>query len=148
MTKVIRLEPHSMAIFYKIDVDPGFAMSLCSDASLFNAVHRSMYGNNAPDSESRAEVVGIIEKLREGGNVGDVGFEDGWISLRIGMADVTAFLMEKLGEAKQEERWADKQRYEELKAKEATKEKYALLRQALVDALGDKGPEIAAKAAA
>src|SRR5580704_2168684 len=143
MTKIVRLEPHSMAIFYKIDVDPGFAMSLCSDVSLFNAVHRSMYGNNPPDPESRAEVVDIIEKLREGGSVGDVGFEDGWISLRVGMAEVTAFLMEKLGEAKQEERWADKQRYEELKAKEAAETRYALLSQALVEALGDKGPEIA-----
>jgi hypothetical protein len=148
MTKIVRLEPHSMAIFYKIDVDPGFAMSLCSDVSLFNAVHRSMYGSNPPDPESRAEVVGVVEKLREGGNVGDVGFEDGWISLRVGMAEVTAFLMEKLGEAKQEERWADKQRYDMMKAREEVQTKYALLCQALVEALGDKGPEIAKAAAA
>ena len=147
--KIIRLEPHSRwRSSTRSTSIPGFAMSLCSDASLFNAVHRSIYGNNPPDAESRAEVVGVVEKLREGGNVGDVGFEDGWISLRAGMAEVTAFLMEKLAEVKQEERWADKQRYDELKAKEAAQTKYELLRQALVEALGDNGPEIAARAAA
>jgi hypothetical protein len=143
MTKVIRLEPFSMAVFSQIDVDPGFAVKLCNDVTLFSAVHDALFVG-APDDDTRAETADVVAKLRD---VGDVAFEDGWISLRVGMTDVTAFLMEKLKEAKDEERWADRQRFNELKAKEEAEGRYALLRQALVDALGDKAAEIAARAA-
>jgi len=144
MTKVIRLEPHSMAVFWKVDVDPGFAMSLCSDVSLFDAVSLAMFMPPL-DPGNRAEVQDIVDQLREGG---DVNFEDAWISLRTGMAAVTAFLMAKTIEAKEEERWADRQRFEELKRREEAETRHALLRQALVEALGDKGPELAKAAAA
>lgn len=144
MTKVIRLEPFSMAVFSKIDVDPGFAVKLCNDLTLFSAVHDAMF-ITLPDDDSRAETQTVVDALRE---AGDVAFEDGWISLRVGMTAVTAFLMEKLKEAKDEERWADEQRYKELKAKQEAEGRYALLRQALVQALGDNTAAIAEQAAA
>ena len=142
MTKVIKLEPHSMAVFWSIDVDPGFAMSLCSDASLFDTVHRALFGE--PTAETRTEALGTVEALREHGGV---DFEDGWIVLKTGMLDVTAFLMEKVAANKAEERWADQQRFEEMKRRAVAESAYGLLREALRDALGDKAAEIAAKVA-
>lgn len=145
MTRIIRLEPHSMAVFASIDVDPGFAMHLCSDASLFDTVHRAMFVfDSEPTTETRAEVIGMVETLR---NAGAIEFEDGWIVLKRGMLEVTAFLMEKVAAAKAEERWADRQRYEEMKRREAAETAYAALRQALRDALGEKAAEIAARVA-
>jgi len=141
--RIVRLEPHSMALFFKIDSDPGFGLKLCSDVSLFAAVHSAMF-TRAPDDDSRAEVADVVAKLRDDGNV---GFEDGWISLRTGMADVTALLMEKVAEAKEEERWADNQRFEEHKRRDAAETKYAALCHALREALGDRATEIAGKAA-
>lgn len=82
--------------------------------------------------------------LRESG---DVAFEDGWISLRIGMAAVTTFLLQKVDEAKAEERHADKLRFEEMKKRDEVTTRFMALRQALVDALGDRVAEIAEKAA-
>ena len=142
LMKIIRLEPHSMAIFFMVDVDPGFAVTLCSDVTLFDAVHNSMFCKPA-DADSRAEVTDVVEQLRENG---DVSFEDGWISLRIGMAAVTAYLLERAVDAVQNESFADRQRFEELKRREAAEGRYALLQQALVDALGDKVLEVVAKA--
>lgn len=144
MTKIVRLEPHSMAVFFSIDTDPGFAMKLCNDVSLFTTVHGGMFMKEQ-DAESRAEVADIVEKLRRGG---DVAFEDGWISLRVGMADVASFLMQKTIETKQEERWADKQRFDEMKMKQVAEARHALLRQALVEALGDGAAALAALAVA
>lgn len=97
------------------------------------------------DEQSRNEVAQIVTALRESGSM---DFEDGWIQLRVGMNDTVAFLMEKVGEAKREERYADQQRFEELKRREKIDGKYAVLRSALRDALGDKATEIAAAAAA
>ncbi len=146
MTNIIRLEPHSLAVFFSADADPGFIVKLCNDASLFDTVHCGMFMPGTPqDADTREEVAGIVDKLREGG---DIAFEQGWVSLRIGLADATAFLMEKLGEAKQEERYADKQRYEELKRREAAEDKYEILRGALVLALGDKVAMLAVGSAA
>jgi hypothetical protein len=109
MTKVIRLEPHSAAVFFSIDSDPGFGIRLCNDATLFSAVHQIVF-NKAPDDDSRAEVADIVEALR---TTGGFDFEDGWIALRTGMAAVTEFLMEQLVNIKGDEHFADKQRCEE-----------------------------------
>jgi hypothetical protein len=49
-------------------------------------------------------------------------------------------------EAREDERHADEQRFAELKRREAAEGRYALLQQALVDALGDKVLEVVAKA--
>lgn len=144
MSNITRLEPYTMAVFFSCDVDPGFYVKLCNDGSLLDTVHGGMFMKEQ-DAETREEVAGIVQALRESGRM---AFEDGWIDLRIGMADVTAFIMEKMKEAKDEEHFADKQRYDELRRREETEGRYELLRQALTDALGPRAPEIAAKAAA
>jgi hypothetical protein len=144
MTKVIRLEPHSAALFFSIDSDPGFGIKLCNDATLRLAVHEVLYGNRAPDADTRPDVAETVE-LREDG---DVVFEEGWLKLRLGMKAVTDLLMDMVVEIKLDEHFADKRRFEECKRREEAETKYALLRQALVDALGDKKPEIAARAVA
>lgn len=124
-----------MAVFSSIDVDPGFDMKLCNDASLFDAVHLATF-IGAPTDETRAEVEGIVDLLRADG---DVHYADGWISLRLGMAAVATFLLAKLEEARRDERWADEQRFEELKLKQAAEARYDRLRQALREALGGDG---------
>ena len=63
------------------------------------------------------------------------------------MADVTAFLMEKLKEAKEEERYADGERYKELVRREEAETRFRGLQLALIDALGDKVLDLANKAA-
>lgn len=144
MSNITHLEPYAMVVFFSCDVDPGFYAKLCNDGSLLDTVHGGMFMKEQ-DAETREEVAGIVQVLRESGHM---AFEDGWIDLRIGMSDVTAFIMEKMKEAKDEERFADKQRYDEMKRREETEGRYELLRQALADALGPRARDIAAKAAA
>lgn len=137
---VHRLEPYTMAVIFSTDADPGFQVKLCNEASLFETVHGGMFMRGA-DEQSRQETVGIVATLRESGSV---DFEDGWIKLCVGMADVVALLVEKASEAKQEQRYADQQRFNELKEREEWQIKYEVLRAVLVEALGPRGPEIAA----
>src|SRR6185369_7095318 len=143
MGAVVRLEPHTMAVFFSCDVDPGFYVKLCNEASLLDTIHGGMFMKEQ-DADTRAEVASVVQALRESG---DFNFEDGWISLRVGMADVTVFAMEKVKEAKENERYADKQRYEELKRREEAEGRFELLRQALTDALGPRAPDVAKAAA-
>jgi hypothetical protein len=91
-----------------------------------------------------AQLHPIDQYLRERGAV---EFEDGWIVLKSGMLDVTAFLMEKIAAAKAEERYADQQRFQEMTRRAAAESAHGLLREALRDALGDRAAEIAAKVA-
>lgn len=143
MNEVVRLEPHTMAVFFSMDVDPGFYVKLCNDKSLFDTVLSGMFMREAT-GDDREEVERVVAALRE---TGSMSFEDGWIELRIGMADVTAFLVEKVGAAKQDERWADNQRFEELKRRQAAETRFGALRSALLDALGDDAPAVAQAAA-
>lgn len=140
--KVVRIEPTPMTFFSKIDCDPGFSIKLCNEASLFETVRGALFFG-VTDSEQTIEVAETVEQLKVGR---DVAFEDGWMSLRIGMADVTAYLMQKITEAKEEERYADGQRYKELEARRETELRYTILRQALIEALGDRVVELDALA--
>lgn len=140
---VHRLEPFTMAVVFSMDLDPGFHVKLCNEASLSDTVHGGMFMREQ-DAQSKAETAEIVKQLRESGSV---NFEDGWIKLCVGMADVVAFLVEKAGEAKQEERYADEQRFKEMKSREEWQTRYETLRATLAEALGSRGPEIAAKVA-
>lgn len=143
MGDVVRMEPNTMAVFFSMDAEPRWYVKLCNDATLFEAVHSGLWMDE-PTEQSRTEVDGIIETLRE---TGSVDFEDGWVQMRIGTAAIVEWLVEKAKEAKSEEAYADQQRSQELKRRKAAEERYDLLRQALSDALGDKAPEIAKAAA-
>jgi hypothetical protein len=145
MGDVIRMEPNTIAVFFSMDAEPRWYVKLCNDATLFDTVHAGMWMNAEPTEQSRTETDGVLEDLRETGNV---DFEDGWIQMRVGMAAVVEWLTGKAKEAADEASYEDKRRFEEMKRREEAEGRYELLRQALVDALGDRGPEIAAKAAA
>lgn len=140
---VVRMEPTPIALFAKIDADPGFSIKLCNEASLFQSVQESLFWGPI-NSEQLIEVAETVDKLKEGG---DIAFEDGWMSLRIGMNAVTAFLMQKIKEAKEEERYADEQRYKELVARGQAEGRFRSLQHALIDAIGDKVLELAANTA-
>lgn len=142
MTEITHLKPNTMALFYSIDGNPKFGVKLCHERGLFDAVRLVMFARDA--EEDREEINGYVKQLRESGGV---DFEDGWLSLRVGMADVVAFLMSKIVEAKAEERYADNERFNELKRREEAETRYAALRAVLLDALGDKAPDLAKAAA-
>lgn len=145
MGDVVRIEPNTIAVFFSMDADPRWYVKLCNDATLFETVHAGIWMTDVRNEQSQVETTGIVEGLRENGAV---DFEDGWVQMRVGTAAIVEWLTAKVTEACNEERYADQQRFEELKRREAAEERYDLLRQALADALGPRGPEIAAKAAA
>jgi hypothetical protein len=145
MGDVVRMDPNTIAVFFSMDAEPRWYVKLCNDAMLFDTVHAGMWMNEEPTEQSRTETDGVLEDLRETGNV---DFEDGWIQMRVGMAAVVEWLTAKAKEATDEATYEDKRRFEEMKRREEAECRYELLRQALVDALGGHGPEIAAKAAA
>jgi hypothetical protein len=139
---VVRLEPTPIVLFASIDADPGFSIKLCNEASLFRTVQEALFfGPAALDAEQIAEVADTVEKLKESGNL---AFEDGWMCLCTGMADVTAFLMQKIKETKEEASWADEERCKEIRRREDAEARFRLLQHALIDAVGDKVLELAA----
>ena len=139
---VVHVEPNSMALFYSMDADPKFGVELCNPGNLSKTVQKTMFCRDA--EEDRAELENILAALQEDGKI---SFEDGWLVLTKGMQATAAFLMEKVTEAVAEQRYEDKQRFDELKRREAAEGKYARLQEALIEALGDRIAEIAAKAA-
>lgn len=123
----------TMALFFKIDGPPDFAFTLCEgEASLRAAVHEALFGNAKPDAMTVAEVAGAMSALQESGNI---DFEDGWLSLRTGVAEVAAFMMEKVEAADKEMRDADGLRYEQFNRANTAEAKYSALCTALVLAL-------------
>jgi len=131
-----------MALFFKTDSAPGFHFELCNDVSIYPAVHRVLFGSGDGDA---AECKAILDELRE---KKVVTFEDGWIALCSGMAEVSAFIFGKCIEIKADEGWADKARVEAIQAKDAAEARYQALRCALLDALADKAASIIGKALA
>lgn len=132
----------TIAFFYSTDDQPKFAYVLCNESTLSETILKTLYHD--PSEDDRAEAVSHAVHLME--NLG-MDFEDGWIAVRIGMKDVAEFLMEKVKEQASEAAWSDGERYKELQRRQKAEDRFNALRGALVDALGDKGPEIAAKAA-
>jgi hypothetical protein len=141
---VVTLEPFTMALFYSIDVAPRVAVKLCSRRTLNGEVHAAMYLAE-PTPETRAAVAGYVEQLLV---VGVCEFEEGFLCLCSGIAAVTAYLMARLEGAVDDEIFADKRRFDELKAREVAEAKYAGLQAALIEALAEKAPAIVTLAAA
>src|SRR5581483_6771344 len=98
MAEIHRIEPNTAALFYSIDAEPKFAVTLCRDSTLFDAVRGTIFPVDGDLSqEQHDEITGHVRELRASGGV---DFEDGWLALRVGMADVVAFLMEKVKDAR------------------------------------------------
>lgn len=136
----------TMALFYSMDGPPGFGVTPTTLAGLDQAVRKALFlplPGQVLDSDQLAEVRHAADALRESGNI---AFEDGWLRLCTGLTEITAFFMEKLADAKAEERYADERRYEEMKRADALAAKYAALRDALITAFGDKAPGVLALA--
>lgn len=136
----------TMALFCSIDGPPGFSVILTTAAGLNRAASEALFlpsPGHVLGSDQLAEVRHAADALRESGNL---AFEDGWLRLCTGLTEITAFFMEKLADAKAEERYADERRYEEMKRADASAAKYAALRDALITAFGDKAPGVLALA--
>lgn len=84
----------TMVLFMSHDGDEHgcrFSYALCDDETLFKAVAEATWFE--PTAEHQNECEKLVAELRENGIV---DFEDGWLSLRVGIAAVTEFLMEKI----------------------------------------------------
>jgi hypothetical protein len=133
----------TMALFYSTDDKPKFGYVLCNESTLTETITKTLYHEPSDEHLQEAAILGATLLEDQG-----MDFEDGWIALRVGLKDVAEFLMEKVSQAKDDEAWSEKERFEEHVRRREAEKRYAELRDALAGALGDKGPEIAAKAAA
>jgi hypothetical protein len=121
-----------MLLILKDDSAVGFHTRVCSRETLTTAVFREMFGT-VYAAEHHKEVADIVAGLLREGHV---PFEDGWIELRTGIADVVAFFETRFAEAKAEEDFSDKQRCEELRRRQRAEADYQTLRDVLRVALG------------
>jgi hypothetical protein len=70
-----------VALFFKIDNEPRFGVTICDDRVLDEAVHGAMF-SGAPTEAQMEEVREVLGDLRTHGRV---DFEDGWLELRRAM---------------------------------------------------------------
>lgn len=135
------MEQHTMAVFASIDDKPGFEMLPCTEATLWATVQKAIYCCEEADlsTDQREEVTANVEALKESGGV---NFEDGWLTLREGLVEVAKFAIEKATAIAEDRDFEDGRRYEEYQRAEAASERYRLLREALVDALGPQADTI------
>ena len=115
-----------------------FGVYLCSDDTL-QATVRKHIDPDGTDPDFGEFYDALIE-------AGSYDFEDGWIVIKRG-AEIVDFLIYQLREAKSEERFADEQRYKELRARETAEARYVHLRDALIAALGPNAPAVLGAAA-
>ncbi|MGY4288847.1 hypothetical protein ACVWXO_008067 [Bradyrhizobium sp. LM2.7] len=121
-------------VILKDDSMIGFHTRICSRETLTTAVFREVF-NVAFAAEHHKEVADIVAGLLREARV---DFEDGWIELRTGVADVVSFFEMQLAEAKAEADFEDKRRYEELQGRQKAEADYRTLREALRLALGPR----------
>ncbi len=132
-----------VALFYKIDAEPGFGLTICRDDEIDGAVREALFGKGDITAENATEIRETAAELLTSGRV---DFEDGWLDLRNGMADAIAFVVERLNEARDDERFSDQRRADEQVRANASVIRYGQLRQALIEALGDKAAVVLAVA--
>lgn len=134
----------TMALFSSVDDAPGFDMKLCDEATLEETVRKALFVGDATD-EQREEARHIAAELKQNGSV---HFEDGGLTLRFGIEDIAAWLMEKcIGHAK-EAKYSDERAAEAYREAEAAALKYKALADALRTALGPATDAIVKQAAA
>ena len=135
-------EQPTMAVFASIDDKPGFEMLPCTEATLWAAVRKAMFccedGDPISD-QHRSEIDGAVEALQQDGHI---SFEDGWLALRIGLAQVGTFAIHKARDIAEDRDFEDGRRYKQHLRAEAAEERYRLLREALIDALGPQADSL------
>ncbi|MCK1568962.1 hypothetical protein IVB08_34455 [Bradyrhizobium sp. 173] len=127
-----------MLLIAKDDSKIGFNARVCNRETLTVTVFQALFGVPFA-AEHHKEVAEICAGLLKEGRF---DFEDGWIELRTGVADVASFFTMQLQDAKEEEDAADKLRFEEMQKRKAAEKQYADLRDALSLAIG-KGAKAA-----
>lgn len=141
MAEITLLRPEQpMVLFAKDDSDVGFYAVPCTQKTLQQSVLAATFGPlhsqfPAYSDEMVQEVAAYVVDLSAQGGL---NFEDGWLALRIGVAAVLEFLMEKLKEARAGEKFEDKLRYQEVLRADAAELRYTALRNVLRLALGDQ----------
>lgn len=128
--------PVTLALFYSMDDDPKFGVLFCAAERLQATVQSVMFPG--PDDltppNAKEECERLAAELRQSGSV---SFEDGWLELRTGLQDAVAFMMEKVKDARADERYADQQRADEHRRLQDVATKYAALCVSLQAALGE-----------
>ena len=122
-----------MLLIMKDDSKLGFNARVCNRENLTMIVFQGMFGVPFA-AENHKEVADIVAGLLR---VNRVDFEDGWIELRVDVADVAAFFTLRLQDVEDEKNHADKERYIELQGRKAAEARYDALREALQLAIGN-----------
>ena len=130
-------------LFFSIDDAPRFGMALCTKETLAETIRKELWGGDLSDDDHKT-IARWVEDLTE---TESIHFEDGWLALHVGIEAIAAELMRRCVEQYQEAGHADVECHKELVRREQAEARFNRLSEALRDALGDKGPEIAAKAA-
>lgn len=133
-----------VALLFAIDDAPKFGMVLCEKDDLAAAIQKNCWGSNLSD-EDLATIVDWTEQLHK---TGFIDFEDGWLKLCVGTEAIAAELMRRVVEQYGETQYECSGAADANAEAAVAKAKLAELQNALRSALGDKGPEIAAKVAA
>jgi hypothetical protein len=130
------IQANDIALFGSTDDRPFFALvGVCTDLTLFDCVYHAMFCTDEVDERHREEIEGVIEELRE---KGQMRFEDGWLAMRRGISDAVKFVVEKVDEQIRETEHAEKTWREHQQRAEESDARYRVLRGALLMALSDK----------
>jgi hypothetical protein len=111
-----------------------FSVSLCTEDTLRETVQKHL----CPDGED-LEFPALFDALSESGGH---DFEDGWVVVKRGCAEIVEFLIYQMREAKAEENYADTERAKEACRRVLAETKYAALCEALIGAIDTKAPTI------
>jgi hypothetical protein len=133
-----------LMLLFSIDDAPRFGMALCEKDGLAEVIKENCWGSNLSD-EDQATVADWAEQLLEAGHI---DFEDGWLKLCVGTEAIAAELMRRVVEQYKETQFECNGAAEADKRALTAEAKLEQLQIALRLALGDKGPQIAAQAAA
>lgn len=140
-------EQHTMAVFAKTDDKPGFEMLPCTEQTLWGTVQKAIFccEEGELSDAQKDEVTAIVLHLKEAGGI---DLEDGWLTLREGLVEVGNFLVEKATAIAEDRDFEDGERYKQYLRAEAAQERYRLLREALIDALGPQADTLITAAVA
>jgi uroporphyrinogen-III decarboxylase len=129
-----RLPTHLIA--FSDDSDIGFHCVTCTADLIGVSIAFGLFGKGPYSDDQIVEAEAAFRELTEKSRV---EFEDGWITMDTGIADIVAFFTAKLKEAADEVRWADTERFSELQRRQAIQRAYTTLCTALSSALGPQG---------
>ncbi len=133
-----------LMLLFSIDDAPRFGMALCEKDGVAEAIKENCWGADPSDDDLET----IMDWTEQLFSKGSIDFEDGWMTLSVGTEAIAAELMRRVAEQYAETQYECVGAAEAIARAAKAEAKLERLQSALRLALGDKGPEITALAAA